>query len=106
MKRAIALALATAAAIAAFALPSGAASRSVSVGDNFFKPASITVSKGSLITFRWTGSGLHNVTRTSGPSFTKCGDRTSGRCPRRMSRRGTLRLICTIHGFRMKVVIR
>src|SRR3954454_23086339 len=61
MKRPLALVVATSAAVAAFALPSGAAARTVSVKDNFFSPASITVSRGTTITWAWRGINLHNV---------------------------------------------
>jgi plastocyanin len=107
MKRAIAVVLAASLAVAALqVLPSFAATRSVTVGDNFFKPATLTVAKGTTVRWVWKGSSLHNVTRSRGPAFKRCGNRTSGSCSRTLRRAGTYRLLCTIHGFRMKVVVR
>jgi plastocyanin len=109
MKRALALAIATALVIGAQVLPSAAASRSVTVGDNFFRPTSVTVAKGTTVTWRWKGANPHNVTVTSAPrgvakfhSTTK----TSGNYSRTLRRAGTYRFICTVHGFKMKIVVR
>jgi len=107
MKRVIVLLLAASLAVVALqALPSFAATRSVTVGDNFFRPTTLTVSKGTTVKWVWRGSSVHNVTRSRGPAFAKCSNRTSGSCSRTLRRAGTYRLLCTIHGFRMKVVVR
>ena len=107
MKRAIVVLLAAAVAVIGVqALPSLAATRSVTVGDNFFKPTTLTVSKGTTVRWVWKGSSIHNVTRSRGPAFKKCGNRSSGSCSRTLRSAGTYRLLCTIHGFRMKIVVR
>jgi len=107
MKRALTVLLAAALAAGALqVLPSLAATRSVTIGDNFFKPTTLSVSKGTTVKWVWKGSSLHNVTRSRGPAFAKCGNRTKGSCSRTLRRAGTYRLLCTIHGFRMKVVVR
>ena len=76
-----------------------AATRTVKVGDNYFvrpsgKPK-ITVSRGTTVRFDFSpADSPHNVTRLGGPSFKTC----SGTCRRKLRKRGTYRLYCSIHG--------
>jgi plastocyanin len=85
-------------AAALSAVPAVAATtRSVRVTDNVFSPRSLTANRGDTIRFRWTGKAPHNVVRTSGPAFTRIATRKRGTVSRRVSRRGTYRLTCTIH---------
>ena len=87
-----------------------AATRTVKVGDNYFvrpsgKPK-ITVSKGTTVRFNFAAADSpHTVTRLSGPSFRACSDT----CRRKLRKRGTYRLYCTIHGASdqsMKIVVK
>ena len=107
MKRTMLVVLAATTVIAVQALPSGAASRGVKVGDDFFSPTKLTVAKGTKVTWRWVGHGLHNVTKTSGPQrIAASRDKTSGSFgPKTLSRAGTYRFTCTIHGFKMKIIV-
>ena len=91
------LAVAAAGALTLAAVPAFAATKTVSVADNVFRPASLSVRKGDTVRFRWTGRAPHNVTRRSGPSFSKIANRRSGTVSRRLTRTGTYRLTCTIH---------
>ena len=109
MKRATVVALAAVLAVAIGVLPSLAASRTVKIKDNFFSPASLSVSKGTTVTWRWAGSNPHNVTVTSAPRGVRhfhSTTKTSGTFARTLSRAGTYRFMCTVHGFRMKIVVR
>jgi plastocyanin len=94
--------------VAVGAVPASAGStRTIRVDDNVFKPASLTVSRGDTLRFRFVGDAPHNVTRTSGPSFSRISNRRSGSISRRVRSRGTLRLTCTIHpGMDMRVRVR
>jgi plastocyanin len=105
MKKLIALAATVVVAIAA--VPALAATKTVRVDDNVFRPDSMTVNRGDTVRFRWVGDALHNVRRTSGPSFRNISNRTSGTVSRRLTRRGTLRLVCSIHpGMDMRIRVR
>ena len=105
MKKLIALAATVTVAIAA--VPALAATKTVRVDDNVFKPESLTVNRGDTVRFRWVGDAPHNVRRTKGPSFRTISMRRSGTVSRRLTRRGTLSLVCTIHpGMDMRIRVR
>ena len=92
---------------AATAIPAPAATRGVSLRDNFFRPASLTVRKGDTVRFRWRGNYFHNVTVTRGPRRFHSRTKASGSYRKRMTRRGTYRLVCTLHsGMRMRLRVR
>jgi plastocyanin len=109
LSKLIALAVAAAAAVVAalaFAPVSGGSEavssrdRSVSVRDDFFRPGSVTVSRGGKVTWRWRGDNLHNVRFRKVPGgASKRGSDTqaSGRFARTFRKRGTYRYVCTIH---------
>jgi plastocyanin len=106
MKKLLAL-VAAAAALLAIAVPAFAATRTVRVDDNVFRPASLSISRGDTVRFRWVGDAPHNVSRVRGPRFSTIGIRRSGTVSRRLSRRGTYRLTCTIHpGMNLRVTVR
>jgi plastocyanin len=95
------------------ATPAFAATRKVSVGDNFFVRDSgtptVTVGKGTKVTWVWNGRSLHNVTATLGPAKFRSGSKTSGRFSKKLTRAGTYTIVCTVHGARdqsMKLVVR
>jgi plastocyanin len=87
-----------------------AATRTVKVGDNYFvRPSGvpkITVKKGTTVRFNFAGAdNPHTVTRLRGPSFKSCSDT----CRRKLRKRGTYRLYCTIHGVSdqsMRIVVK
>jgi plastocyanin len=89
----------------AMATEASAATRSVTVGDNFFRPRSLSVSSGTVIRWRWTGNGSHNVV-SSGAGRFNSGLKTSGTFQRRLSRRGTYRIVCSVHQPNMRMTIR
>ena len=105
MKKLVALAATVVVALAA--VPALAATKTVRVDDNVFRPDSMTVNRGDTVRFRWVGDAVHNVRKTSGPSFRNISNRTSGTVSRRLTRRGTLRLVCSIHpGMDMRIRVR
>jgi plastocyanin len=97
------------AGIAATAL----ARRTVRVGDSWFvRPSgvpTVTVQRGETVVWRFIGRRRHNVTVRSGPVRFRSPTKRSGTYRRRMTRRGTYVIVCTIHGARdqkMRLVVR
>jgi plastocyanin len=91
----------------------GAAARKVDVGNNYFVRdggvPTVTVRKGTKVTWVWKERGLHNVTVTKGPATFRSGSKLSGRFSKRVRRAGTYTIVCTVHGARdqsMKLVVR
>ncbi|HYF28734.1 MAG TPA: hypothetical protein VD931_23535 [Baekduia sp.] len=86
------------------AVPALAATKSIRVGDNWFVRASgvptVTVKKGDTVRWRFVGDAPHNVSVTRGPVRFTSPVKRSGTYARRMTRRGTYTIICTIHGAR------
>jgi plastocyanin len=102
-----ALVTALAGALAASAL---AATRTVKVGDNYFiknhtKPT-ITVSKGTKVTWKWAGKAFHNVRAYKGPAKFKSKVKSSGTYSRTLTARGTYKLRCDVHPSEMRMTIK
>ena len=90
-----------------------AATKSVKVGDNYYvRPSGvpkITVSKGTKVKWRFGTGTPHNVTVKSGPVKFRSGTKSSGTYSRKLTKRGTYVIYCSIHGFsdqRMKLVVK
>src|SRR3954449_3279479 len=100
-KRTLAPAVAvTAAALAAAglaALPAAGATKSVMLIDNKFSPSKVTVRRGTTVKFTWAGKNPHNVTAFQGPVTFHSGTKTTGPSRKRLTRKGTYSIICTIH---------
>ncbi len=112
MRKLLVLAL-VGAVFAILATQAFAASRSVRVGDNYFVRSSgvptVTVKKGSTVTWRFAGNNLHTVVVRSGPVKFRSGARSSGTFKRKLTRAGTYRIYCSIHGAgdqSMKLVVK
>ena len=95
---------------AAFAAQALAASRSVKVGDDYFvrkgSVPTVTVRKGSTVTWRFRGSDLHNVAVTRGPVLFHSSYKDSGSFSKKMRRAGRYTIVCTIHsGMKMTVKV-
>jgi plastocyanin len=93
------------------AAPSLSAGKSVKIGDNFFVKdggATVTVKKGTSVTWKWTGHNPHNVTVTGGPAKFHSKTQTSGSFSHKFTKAGTYSILCTIHapGMKMKVVVK
>jgi len=73
-----------------------AASASVTMGDFFFSPASVTVAVGDTVSWRNTGEAPHNATADDGSFSTP--DLNKGQsASHTFSQAGTFSYICTIH---------
>ena len=105
--------LLVAALVAAFSatlVTQAAAARTVDVGDDYFlrkgESPTVRVGKGTRVTWRWVGRDLHNVAVTSGPRKFRSSLKDSGRFSRKLRRRGTYKIICTIHQPDMAMTLR
>jgi plastocyanin len=87
-----------------------AATRSVKIGDDYFvrkgSPSTITVHKGTRVTWRFTGNDLHNVAVSKGPVKFHSSYKDHGSYSHRLTRVGTYTVICTIHQPEMRMKIR
>ena len=99
MRKTLALSATLFAVIAATAL---AATKTVKVGDNWFVRSSgtptVTVKKGDTVKWSWVGDSSHNVVVTKGPVKFRSPIKTSGTYKKRVTRKGTYTIVCTIHG--------
>jgi plastocyanin len=100
-------------ALAVLAATAMASTKSVKVGDNYYvRPSGVprvTVSKGTTVKWRFvTGTG-HSVTVSRGPARFSSGIRFSGSYRKKMRKRGTYTIYCTIHGAsdqKMKLIVK
>jgi plastocyanin len=96
MKRMFAL-LAALALLGALAVPALAATKSIALRDTFFSPKSVTVKKGTTVKWVWRGRLPHNVTVRKGPAKFHSSTKTKGSFSKKLTKRGTYRIVCTIH---------
>ncbi len=71
----------------------------VTVGDNFFQAASVTVVRdqtGAIVRWNWTGRNSHNVTFDAGAP--NSATQTSGSFSRTFTTAGSFTYFCTVHG--------
>jgi plastocyanin len=87
------------------AIPAFAATRTTGVRDDFFSPKSLTVKKNTTVKWIWKGTNPHNVHVTKGPIKFKSAVKTSGTYSKKLTRKGTYRIVCDIHAG-MKQTIR
>ena len=108
--RKLLVALLLAAASAVLAVPALAATRSVKIGDDYFvrkgSVPTVTVKKGTKVTWRFSGRNLHNVAVTKGPATFRSSFKSSGSYSKTVKRAGTYTIVCTIHQPDMKMKLR
>jgi plastocyanin len=97
--------------VPAAATGAGAAKR-VTVGDNYFVRSSgvptVTVGKGTKVTWVWRGQSRHNVKVAKGPARFGSNTMRSGTYSKVVRRTGTYTIVCTVHGpddQKMKLVV-
>ena len=88
------------------AAPAAAKTKSIRIGDDFFKPKSVTVAKGTVVKWKWTGSRQHNVVVKKGPRHFRSDLLRSGSFARKLKTRGTYKIICSIHAPDMHMTIK
>jgi plastocyanin len=106
MKKLIAAAATTALAAGALAIPAFAATKTVQVKDNKFVAGSLTVSKGTTVKWVWKGKAPHNVTVTKGPAKFKSTTQVKGSFSKKLTKKGTYSILCTIHAPGMKMTVK
>ena len=108
MRRASVAICATAAVVASvvLAVSAFAATRTISIGDNFYSPKSLSVSKGTTVKWVWKGKSKHNVTVKSGPITFASKTQSKGSFSKKLAKAGTYRIYCTIHGTRQSLTIK
>ena len=90
--------------ISTLAATAFAATKSVTVGDNYFVRAKgvpkITVTKGSKLRFNFKGRSPHNAVGVGVSLGSGCSKiRTTGRCTSKsLRKRGTFVIYCSVHG--------
>lgn len=101
-----------AAALCAFAATALAATKSVKIGDNYFVRSSgvptVTVSRNTTVTWRFSGDSTHNVTVSRGPVKFHSATKSSGTYSKKVTKRGTYTIYCSIHGpgdQKMKLIV-
>ena len=107
------LALLLVVALTAVAVPALAArkhSRKIAVGDfYFFKDVNHTptvhVAKGTRVKWHFVGVETHNVTVLKGPARFHSRDKDHGFYSHTVTKPGTYLIECTIHGFKMRLVV-
>jgi plastocyanin len=102
--------LAALAATLLVAVPAVSKRRSVEVDDNYFvkrgSPPTVRVNRNDTVVWAWEGSNPHNVTVTSGPARFRSRTQSSGNYSKKVTRRGTYRILCTIHAPNMRMTLR
>ncbi len=73
------------------------ASATVSIGDNFYSPATVTIAVGDIVTWTNNGQAQHSATANNGSFDTGVFGRGSSRA-QTFNRAGTFSYFCTVHG--------
>ena len=84
--------------------------KTVEVDDDYFvregSPPTVTVKRGDTVVWKWEGSNPHNVTVTKGPVKFKSRTKSSGTYRKKLTRRGTYKIVCTIHAPDMRMTLK
>ena len=90
--------------------PALSKTKSVEVDDNYFvhegKPSTVSVKAGSKVKWEWEGKSTHNVTVTKGPVKFHSKDKTSGSYTKTLRKKGTYKIVCTIHAPDMRMTLK
>jgi plastocyanin len=88
------------------ATPAAARTKNVKVGDDFFKAKSVTVHKGTVVRWNWKGHDVHNVVVQKGPKHFQSAPKSKGHFSKKLTRRGTYKIICSFHAPGMHMTIK
>lgn len=92
------------------AAPALSKRKSVEVDDNYFvregAPRTVSVKKNDTVVWKWEGSNPHDVTVKRGPVKFRSKVKTSGTYSKKLTRRGTYKIICTIHAPAMRMTLK
>ena len=99
--------LLTAVIVGVFAVSALASSgKTVKVADNHYGPKSLTVGRGTKVTWKWIGVLKHNVVVRTGPSAFSSKTQVRGTYTHTFTKKGTYKLVCTIHASQMKMTVK
>jgi plastocyanin len=93
----------------------GAATKTVTIGDNYFAPKTLKVKRGTKVAWRWPGfdegGDVHDVKLRTGPAgvkkFHSEAASTDYSFKRKLTKPGTYKIVCTLHEeMRMTVKVR
>jgi len=95
------------------ALVAGGAKKTIKVEDNIYAPKTITVKRGTTVTWKWPGfdqaGDVHDVALKSGPKgvkkFHSDAAATDYSFKRKLTVAGTYKIVCTLHE-EMRMTIR
>ena len=90
-------------ATAAIAVPAMAATKTVKIGDIWFiskakNHGTVKAKVGDRVKWVWAGDFPHNVAVASGPAKFKSKTQKKGTFSRKITKAGTYKIICTVHG--------
>jgi len=112
MRRLLILPILVLVALVVGVAPAAAKTRNVKVGDDFFVRSSgvptVKVKKGTTVKWNWTGSDQHNVVVQKGPASFQSSLKTKGSYKKKLKKKGTYTIICSIHApdMRMKIKVK
>jgi plastocyanin len=106
--RLLTLAAVCAAAVGGQAAVSQAAGKTVTLRNIAFSPKSLSISRGTTVTFTWKDERTaHNVVSKGTKRFTSIPTRETGSRSRRFTKAGTYRYVCTLHpGMAGRIIVR
>lgn len=84
-------------------------STTITVDDDFFSPTSKTIPSGTKVKFNWIGSDKHDVVKKKGPGprfDSGTTDAQGVNFTTKLKKRGTYRIICTVHPEDMKLKLK
>lgn len=104
----LSLALATSTIAAVDQSPATAAKTvKVKVVDNAFSKKKLTVKRGTKVKWVWSNTQHpHNVTVVSGPRKFSSKTQTKGSFTKKLTKKGTYKIVCTLHSSVMKMTIK
>ena len=111
MRRLLILPILVVAALLVGVSPAAAKTKNVKIGDDFFVHRSgvptVKVTKGTTVKWRFKGSDAHNVVG-SGPASFQSSLKTKGSFKKKLKKKGTYTIICSIHApdMRMKIKVK
>jgi plastocyanin len=82
-----------------------AQAKPIQVGDNYFSPKTKTVRQHTTVTWKFVGDDPHNVTVKRGPVKFSSPTKSSGKFSKHMMRKGTYKIICSVHEGRQKMTL-
>jgi plastocyanin len=110
MIRSLLAAVLAAAVLSVLAAQALAATRTVSLGDDWFvrkgDPTTVTVKRGTTVRWRWVGRDLHNVVANAGPEKFHSSLKEDGTYSKRVTRPGRYTIVCSVHQPDMRMTLR